>query len=206
MTSSSRRQALAAGAGLLAAPFLACTALAQPRSVIDLIAGDGRFNRFAEFVQRAALTEDLKGAGPFTVFAPTDAAYSAGSPALLQDLLSSEGGSGGGQSGGGGSVQGGPSDIVKLRAYVQYHVITGRAILATGLAGADRQVKTDNGNMLLVRGSDGHVVVANPAPGMPLGGFGAAGVNVLPPAPVVQPDMRANNGVVHAIGGLIFPS
>lgn len=205
MFQSSRRAALAAGAGLFVASAPWRGARAQPRTVVDLVAGDGRFTRFIEFIIRSGMTEDLRGTGPFTVFAPTDAAYSAGSPALLQDLLESPGG-GGGQSGGGGNIQGGPPDIVRLRAYVQYHVISGRALAAGELAGADRQLKTDNGNMLLVRGTGGQVVVANPAPGVPLGGFGAAGVNVLPPAPIVQPDMRTGNGVVHAIGGLIFPS
>ena len=51
----------------------------------------------------------------------------------------------------------------------------------------------------------GVVTLSNPSPAGASGGFGTGGINIVPPAPIVQADILATNGVVHALGGVPFP-
>jgi uncharacterized surface protein with fasciclin (FAS1) repeats len=50
---------------------------AKTNTVVDVAAGDARFTKLVAAVKRAGLVETLSGAGPFTVFAPTDDAFTA---------------------------------------------------------------------------------------------------------------------------------
>ena len=58
-------------------------------TIVDIAAGDERFETLVSALQAAGLVETLQGEGPFTVFAPTDAAFgrlpSGTVEALLQD-------------------------------------------------------------------------------------------------------------------------
>ena len=91
-------------------------AFAQGRNVVDTLAADGRFTRLLELMSRAGMTERLRQVGPFTVFAPTDAAFAGANAAIIQDLLTQ--GTGGGGWGGGGSAGGASPDPVRLPAFV----------------------------------------------------------------------------------------
>ena len=200
MLMTQRRLLLATGMAALAAPTML---RAQPRPVIDTIAGLPGFNRFVELVGLAGLTDYLRGPGPFTVFAPTDAAFNAAPSSTIQAMAGTNAQSGGGQNTGGG---GSNPDNIRLRAFIQYHIITGQAVLLKELATGDHQLRTENGAAVLVRGAPGQVVtVSNPAPGQQAGSFSAPGLNVMPPAPIVTADIPAANGVVQAIGGVLFP-
>ncbi|MBW8269777.1 fasciclin domain-containing protein [Caldovatus sp. SYSU G05006] len=53
---------------------------AAGRNLADTLAADGRFGRFLELLSQAGLVDALRGAGPFTVLAPADAAFQ-GAPA-----------------------------------------------------------------------------------------------------------------------------
>src|SRR3712207_1532558 len=118
MTLMHRRGLFALGAGAALAPAFAALAqtaitgtqpgVTNPRNLADTLAADARFSRFVDLLSRAGLVDNLRGAGPFTVFAPTDEAF-AGAPAgRLQDLLQQ-----------GGGQQSSP-DPVRLRAFVEY--------------------------------------------------------------------------------------
>ena len=80
------------------------------RDVLGVLASRGSFDRFLGLCQRAAVTEDLRAPGPFTVFAPTDAAFNRIPASLIEDLV--------------GEGQGTP-DMARLRALLTYHVATG---------------------------------------------------------------------------------
>ena len=63
-----------------------------PQTIVDIAVADGRFMTLATALEAAGLVETLQGAGPFTVFAPTDEAFAklpAGTiEALLADIPS----------------------------------------------------------------------------------------------------------------------
>lgn len=55
--------------------------------IVDTLANDGRFGTLISALEAAGLDETLRGAGPFTVFAPTDDAFAALPAGTLDDLL-----------------------------------------------------------------------------------------------------------------------
>ena len=169
------------------------------RTIPDTLAAAGRFNNFLEMIGRAGYTDQLRGPGPVTLFAPTDAAMTSAPAAMLQDLMAQ--GSGGG---GGGTLSGASPDMVRLRAFLEYYAVRGLHPVA-GLA-PNMRLKTVNGaDMQVVSASGGGLAVVNPAPGQQTGALGASGLNVMPPAPITQPDLLASNGLIHVLGGVIFP-
>ncbi|MBM3308185.1 MAG: fasciclin domain-containing protein [Candidatus Eisenbacteria bacterium] len=86
----------------------------QAVDIVGVAAADGSFGTLVKAVGAAGLAETLKGPGPFTLFAPTDAAFAALPPGVLDDLLR-------------------PEKAEALRALLQYHVVPG-TILATDVA------------------------------------------------------------------------
>ena len=103
-------------------------------TLIDVAVADGHFKTLAKALTAAGLVDTLKGAGPFTVFAPTDDAF-AKLPA--------------------GTVDGLLKDIPKLTAILKYHVLAGKVAAAdvmkldgktaTTLNGGDLKVSTTGG-------------------------------------------------------------
>lgn len=191
-----RRTALTLAAAAVALPFAATPAAAQTRNVIDTLAADGRFNSFIELVGRAGLTDQLRGVGPFTLFAPTDAALNSAPAGRIADLT--------GENAGGTNAGTGGVDPVRLRAFVQYYIVPG-TLPAAQLAGGTRTLRTLNGRDLTATSNAGVVQLSNPSVAPSTAGFGGGGINVSAPANVVQADIPASNGVVHAISGVLFP-
>src|SRR5215207_6330627 len=76
-----------AAASALAVAFPAGIASAQARDIVDTAVAAGQFTTLVRAVQAAGLVDTLKGPGPFTVFAPTDAAFAKVPPDLLNSLL-----------------------------------------------------------------------------------------------------------------------
>ena len=64
--------------------------LLPPLDIVEVALTDGNFKNFTATLKAANLTITLKGSGPFTVFAPTDAAFSRLPPGTLDDLLKPE--------------------------------------------------------------------------------------------------------------------
>lgn len=93
----SRRFASVALATALSALATVCAAQTSPVSVADALARDPQLSTLNSLVTQAGLTDTLKGAGPFTVFAPTNDAFKAvpqktldevaANPALLKSVL-----------------------------------------------------------------------------------------------------------------------
>ncbi|MEP1060111.1 MULTISPECIES: fasciclin domain-containing protein [Cyanophyceae] len=123
----------------------------------------GSFKTLARAVEAAGLTQTVQQGGNFTVFAPTDAAFTALPAGTLAKLLK-------------------PENKALLRQVLAYHVVPGTvpsSALKTGL------VKTLGGG-LAVRVDGDKVVVNN--------------------ASVIQADIAASNGVVHAINRVLISS
>ena len=88
---------------------VAVQAQAPTKDIVATAVAAGTFNTLARALTAAGLIETLKGPGPFTVFAPTDAAFAKLPPATLTALL---------------------ADKKKLTAVLTYHVVSGKVMAA----------------------------------------------------------------------------
>lgn len=79
--------------------------------IVDTAVAAGSFKTLVAAVKAADLVDTLKGAGPFTVFAPTDAAFAQFPAAVIQDLLK-------------------PENKGKLQGILTYHVVAGKVLAA----------------------------------------------------------------------------
>ncbi len=79
------------------------------KDIVDTAVGAGSFNTLVTAVKEAGLVETLKGAGPFTVFAPTDEAFAKIPKATLEGLL---------------------KDKEALKKVLLYHVVSGKVMAA----------------------------------------------------------------------------
>ena len=120
--------------------FIALTAFslaalsAQAKDIVDTAVAAGNFKTLATALQAAGLIDTLKGKGPFTVFAPTDAAFAKIPKADLDALL---------------------KDKAKLTAVLTYHVVPGKVMAKDVKAG---MVKTVQGGSLTVATAGGVTV------------------------------------------------
>jgi len=124
--------AAVAALGMVAA---GTSARAAEQDIVDTAVGAGQFKTLAAALGGAGLVGTLKGAGPFTVFAPTDAAFAKLPAGTVETLLK-------------------PENKDKLTAILTYHVVPGRVMAAD--VGKLKEAKTVNGKMLTVsaKGSD----------------------------------------------------
>ena len=129
LTIFSNRRVLTAVA--VVATLAGCATPSTPVSVADTIASKPELRTLSSLLVKAGLTDTLKGAGPFTIFAPTDAAF-AKVPAKTMEELG--------------------KDPVKLKAVLTYHVVPGKVMAAEVKNG---NVKTVNGaNLALSKAGD----------------------------------------------------
>jgi len=112
------------------------------KDVVDTAVAAGSFKTLAAALQAGGLVDTLKGAGPFTVFAPTDEAFAKLPAGTVESLLK-------------------PENKEKLVAILTYHVVPGRATAkdVAGMASA----KTVNGKELHLAVKDGKVMVDDKA-------------------------------------------
>jgi uncharacterized surface protein with fasciclin (FAS1) repeats len=95
----------------------------ETKTVVEIAAGNADFSTLVAAVKAAGLAETLSGDGPFTVFAPTNAAFAKLPKGTVEDLLK-------------------PENKAKLAAILTYHVVAGKVLAKDVKAGA---VKTVNG-------------------------------------------------------------
>lgn len=94
--------------------FAVTPAVAADKDIVDTAVGAGNFTTLVAAVQAAGLVDTLKGPGPFTVFAPTDAAFAALPAGTVEDLLK-------------------PENKDKLVSILTYHVVPGK-VMSTDLS------------------------------------------------------------------------
>ena len=147
-------------------------------TIVELAQGNSGLSTLVAAVQSAGLGETLSGAGPFTVFAPTNAAFEAVPKSARDQLMS-------------------PAGKEDLTGILTYHVIAGEVMspaLIAAIEGAGEEgyaVKTVNGGTITATLEGGKVVLTD-----------AAGNK----ATVTQPDVDASNGVVHVIDKVLMPN
>ena len=105
------------------------TATAQ-HDIVDTAVAAGSFGTLVAAVAAAGLVETLKGDGPFTVFAPTDAAFAKLPAGTIDDLLK-------------------PENKQKLTDILTYHVVSGK-VLSKDIAGKKMMVKSVQGAEIAV--------------------------------------------------------
>ena len=134
--------ALAVAAPVFAAqPAASTAAQTQARAdIVDTAVAAGQFKTLAAALQAAGLVDTLKGAGPFTVFAPTDAAFAALPAGTVENLLK-------------------PENREQLVAILTYHVVPGR-VTAGDVAKLDKATTVQGGDVA-IRATGGTVSVGN---------------------------------------------
>ncbi|MBB4211943.1 putative surface protein with fasciclin (FAS1) repeats [Rhodothalassium salexigens DSM 2132] len=136
------RQAIIAAIFAVAVPFAAQASHHMKGEtkpdIVDTAVQADDFNTLVAAVKAAGLVDTLKGDGPYTVFAPTDAAFAALPEGTLDSLLK-------------------PENKAKLTAILTYHVVPGK-VMAGDLAGKTLDVATVQGGKVDVDGTDGVTV------------------------------------------------
>ena len=137
-------------AGVAAIGLLGATVgQAAEKDIVDTAVGAGDFTTLVAAVKAAGLVETLKSEGPFTVFAPTDAAFAKLPAGTVESLLK-------------------PENKEKLVAILTYHVVPGKVMAADvvklteakTVQGKSAKVKVDGGTVMI----DGAKVVKTDIP------------------------------------------
>lgn len=178
-----RYAAAAAVATIVAgAPALADTkmvggaAMYPTKDIVDNAVNSKDHTTLVAAVKAAGLVETLKGPGPFTVFAPTNAAFAALPAGTVDTLLK-------------------PENKAMLTKVLTYHVVAGRwdakSVMDAIKAGNGKAtVKTVSGGTLTLSTMGGQVIVADET--------GATGV-------VTIADVYQSNGVIHVVDKVLLP-
>ncbi|GGH23427.1 Uncaracterized surface protein containing fasciclin (FAS1) repeats [Cribrihabitans marinus] len=130
-----RRKFLSLTAGAALAASVAAPGFAAEKDIVDTAVGAGDFNTLVAAVQAAGLVETLKGEGPFTVFAPTDAAFAALPEGTVETLLK-------------------PENKDQLVQVLTYHVVPAK-VMSGDIAGKKAKVLTVQGDRLDVNARNG---------------------------------------------------
>ena len=104
-------------------------AFAADKDIVDTAVAAGQFKTLAAALGAAGLVDTLKGAGPFTVFAPTDAAFAKLPAGTVDTLLK-------------------PENKAKLTAILTYHVVPGKVMAADVVK--LKEAKTVNGKAVTI--------------------------------------------------------
>lgn len=123
---------------LAVAPAVAGDHHKGAHDIVDTAVSAGKFNTLVAAVKAAGLVDTLKGAGPFTVFAPTDDAFAKLPAGTVEDLLK-------------------PENKAKLVAVLTYHVVPGRVMAAEvvnlnkakSVQGGEIAIRVDGANVMV---------------------------------------------------------
>ena len=107
-----------------------CAASATSKNIVETAVQSGKFNTLVAALKAAGLVNTLNGKGPFTVFAPSDTAFSKLPTGTVDGLLK-------------------PENKAKLVSILAYHVIPGK-VMSGDIAGKKISVKTVQGSEISV--------------------------------------------------------
>ena len=152
------------------------TQVVASTTIVDVAAGNPEFSTLVSAVKAAGLEETLSSEGPFTVFAPTNAAFGKLPAGTVDGLLK-------------------PENLEKLKGLLTYHVVAGKfdaaAVTEAITEGKGKfTVTTVQGGKIDLGLKDGKVTLTD-----------ANGKT----STVVIADVAASNGVIHAIDGVVTP-
>ena len=152
------------------------TAVVETPNIVGVAAGNADFSTLVTAVTAAGLVETLSGDGPFTVFAPNNAAFAKLPAGTVDSLLK-------------------PENLDKLKAVLTYHVVSGKFDAATVIDAINKNngkysVTTVQGGTIVLSLKDGKVMLTDANGGT---------------ATVILADVAASNGVIHAIDTVVMP-
>ena len=147
-----------------------------PNTIVDVAAGNADFSTLVAAVKAAGLVETLSSEGPFTVFAPTNAAFDKLPAGTVDGLLK-------------------PENLEKLKGLLTYHVVAGKfdaAAVTDAITKGNGKftVTTVQGGKIDLSLKDGKVILTD-----------ANGKT----STVVMADVATSNGVIHAIDSVVMP-
>lgn len=119
-------------------PLTLASVSAKADDIVDTAIAAGQFSTLVAAVQAAGLVDTLKSEGPFTVFAPTDAAFAALPEGTVENLLK-------------------PENKDQLVAVLTYHVVAGK-VMSGDIAGKTMQVDSVQGSAISVNAMNGVMV------------------------------------------------
>ena len=145
-------------------------------NIVGVAAANPDFSTLVAAVKAANLVETLSGAGPFTVFAPTNATFEKLPAGTVETLLK-------------------PESLDKLTAVLTYHVVSGKFEAAAVIEAINNSkgkftVKTVQGENLTLSLKDGKVILTDAKGGT---------------STVILADVSASNGVIHAVDTVVMP-
>lgn len=114
------------------------TAKRAQADIVDTAVAAGQFKTLAAALKAAGLVDTLKGPGPFTVFAPTDAAFAALPAGTVDNLLK-------------------PENREQLTRILTYHVVPGK-VMASSVASMDSATTVQGGRLDIDASGDGVTV------------------------------------------------
>jgi uncharacterized surface protein with fasciclin (FAS1) repeats len=160
----------------LGVSLFASGAIAQKKDIVGVAAGSPDHTTLVAAVKAAELVETLQGKGPFTVFAPTNAAFDKLPAGTVATLLK-------------------PENKGQLVGILTYHVVAGKlnakAVMAAIKAGGGKAVLTTvAGGSLTASIEDGKVVLTDAKGGKSI---------------VTATNLKASNGVIHVIDSVVLP-
>ena len=145
-------------------------------TIVDVAVGNPDFSTLVAAVKAAGLVETLSGTGPFTVFAPTNAAFAKLPAGTVDGLLK-------------------PENVEKLKGLLTYHVVSGKFDAAAVIKAVEDgkgkfTVTTVQGGKIDLSVKDGKVILTD-----------ANGKT----ATVAAADVAASNGIIHGIDSVVMP-
>ena len=151
-------------------------AVAKAGTIADVAAGNADFSTLVAAVKAAGLVETLTGTGPFTVFAPNNAAFDKLPAGTVDGLLK-------------------PENLDKLKSILTYHVVAGKFDAAAVIEAINGNkgkytFTTVQGEKIDLSLKDGKIMLTDAKGGM---------------STVILADVAASNGVIHAIDTVIMP-
>ncbi|MDD2528272.1 MAG: fasciclin domain-containing protein [Lentimicrobiaceae bacterium] len=161
---------------ILIAVTTSMSAFSQKKDVVDIAIGSADHTTLVAAVKAADLVATLKGTGPFTVFAPTNDAFDTLPEGTVETLLK-------------------PENKAQLSKILTYHVVSGN-IDAAGVLAA---IKNGKGSAVLKTVSGGMLTASLENDKVKLTDENGNS------AFVIAADLKASNGVVHVIDGVVLP-
>ncbi|MBT8286788.1 MAG: fasciclin domain-containing protein [Flavobacteriaceae bacterium] len=146
------------------------------KDIVDIAVSVDDFSTLVTALQKAELVDALKGDGPFTVFAPTNAAFAKIDSKTLGSLLE-------------------PQNKEALTGILTYHVISGKIAASDVVAALEKgkgkvELKTLNGASVTVMSKEGKIYLKDEN-----GNY----------SQIVKTDVMGSNGVIHIIDSVVMP-